>query len=176
VAEFAPALKALLVTEGGLVDDPKDPGGITNSGISLRFLRELGAKLGDIDHDGDVDADDIRQMSADKAAPIYRSQWWDRYGYGQLVDQEVATKVLSEAVNLGPRVAHKLAQGAAGRCGCRCKIDGLWGPQTAQAVNDSGKPFLPTYRGLLEAHYRLIVSLHPELRKFLNGWVKRARS
>lgn len=176
MADFDPALKVLLEHEGGFVDDKDDAGGATNLGVSLRFLRQLGAAVGDVDHDGDVDADDIRQLTPADAATIYRSQWWDRYGYGQIVRQDAATKILDAAVNLGARVAHKLAQAAACRVGCRCKIDGIWGPETLRAVNDAGPSFLPLYRALLESHYRLIAQLHPELKKFLNGWVRRARS
>ena len=39
---FADVVAMTLAHEGGLVDDGDDPGGITNRGISLRFLQGEG--------------------------------------------------------------------------------------------------------------------------------------
>ena len=61
------ALDWIFWAEGGYVDDPDDPGGATRFGISLRLLKKMG-KLGDIDGDGDIDADDIRRLSSDSAS------------------------------------------------------------------------------------------------------------
>ncbi len=170
-ADFEAAVRIVLSHEGGLADNRKDPGGITNHGISLRFLRQLGSlALGDVDHDGDIDPDDIRKMTVDQAKLIYRTQWWDRYGYAQL-SQRVATKIFDHAVNLGPFMAHKLAQRAVG-----VADDGRLGPVTVGMIMRANETeFMDRFKALLEQHYRLLVQLHPDFAQFLAGWVRRSR-
>lgn len=81
--------------EGGLSDHEADPGGITNHGISLRWVTDLARQAKerclrdarqcdtcprrtgpdcdyfslDLDNDGDIDADDIRACTKEQAAP-----------------------------------------------------------------------------------------------------------
>lgn len=46
--------------EGGYVNDPGDPGGATNFGVTIHTMRRLGL---DLDRDGDVDAFDVRALT-----------------------------------------------------------------------------------------------------------------
>lgn len=177
-ADFEKAVAYVLKHEGGLANHPKDPGGITNHGISLRFLRKLGSlALGDVDGDGDIDPDDIRKMTKEDAKKIYRSQWWDRYLYVEL-RQRTATKVFDHAVNLGPFVAHGILQEALNDVGQSVEVDGRMGPFTRGALNRAPEgPLIEAYKALLEARYRALVRLRPEdFSDFLTGWVRRARS
>ena len=176
-ADFEKAVAFVLEHEGGLSDHSADPGGITNHGISLRFLRKLGSlALGDIDRDGDIDPDDIRKMSQSEAKRIYRAQWWERYGYGDL-RQRTAAKLFDTAVNVGPFVAHKLAQEALNDCGIRVDIDGRIGPITKAALNRVAEDmFISNFKQEQEAHYRALARLNPDFAVFLRGWVRRARS
>lgn len=68
--------------EGGYCNDPDDPGGATNYGISLRWLKSLGLNQGDIDRDGDIDASDIRALSKEQAAALFKEKFWDAYRLG----------------------------------------------------------------------------------------------
>ncbi|HVL21832.1 MAG TPA: glycosyl hydrolase 108 family protein, partial [Amaricoccus sp.] len=54
--------------EGGYVNDPDDPGGATNHGVTLGTLRRLGL---DLTGDGTIDARDVRALPPGKAAEIY---------------------------------------------------------------------------------------------------------
>ena len=56
--------------EGGFVNDPRDPGGATKFGISLRFLRSIGL---DLNRDGIIDGIDIRGLSHVAAKKIFVS-------------------------------------------------------------------------------------------------------
>jgi lysozyme family protein len=84
------AIARTLPLEGGLVDNPHDPGGVTDHGVSLRWaLAEIAAHpdeiaLFDIDHDGVVDAADIRGLTPTTAADIYFTAWWKPGWYGRL--------------------------------------------------------------------------------------------
>jgi|GEM_PF-1123449 len=62
---FQAAVQNVLESEGGLVDHPHDPGGITNYGISLRAFPHLGR-------------DGIKNLTRAQAASIYRTAYWDR--------------------------------------------------------------------------------------------------
>jgi len=55
MARFEDALPTVLRHEGLYSEDPADPGGATNYGISLRFLRQLGDTDGDGFAEGDLD-------------------------------------------------------------------------------------------------------------------------
>ena len=51
----------ILKAEGGFVNDPDDPGGPTNYGVTLKALKRLGH---DLNQDGRVDIADLKQLSA----------------------------------------------------------------------------------------------------------------
>src|SRR5690606_17489430 len=90
---------------------------------------------GDLDHDGDVDADDIRQMTDDQARDFYRIHWWEKHRYGVINHQQLATKVVDLAVNMGARQAHKVVQRALRATGKYVDDDGILGPRTFSALN-----------------------------------------
>ena len=53
----------ILKAEGGFVNDPDDPGGPTNYGVTLKTQKRLGH---DLNQDGRVDIADLKQLSATK--------------------------------------------------------------------------------------------------------------
>lgn len=172
MASFAAAIPETLRFEGGYVDDPADPGGATDYGISLRFLK---GELLDLDHDGDVDADDVRGLTPEAASEIYRHFFWDRFGYGRIADQRVANKVFDAGVNIGPPRAIRLLQRSLCACGHPVEVDGSFGDKTLAAVNGSDPVRL--LREMCQEHatyYRTLVELKPQLGKFLKGWLRRA--
>ena len=56
---------AIVAREGGYVDDPDDPGGATNHGVTIGTLRSLGL---DLDGNGRVDKADVRRLDPAQAA------------------------------------------------------------------------------------------------------------
>ena len=58
----------ILKAEGGFVNDPDDPGGPTNYGVTLQTLKRLGH---DLNKDGRVDIADLKQLSASQAVQIF---------------------------------------------------------------------------------------------------------
>lgn len=175
MSDFDQAVKTIFENEGGLTDHPADPGGITNFGITLPVLREDGV-FGDINDDGKIDAEDIRQLTKEQAREIYNRQWWLRWGYGRIENQWIATKVFDLSVNLGPGQAHKIVQRALKAVGRPVKIDGVLGPITLEALNSCPDKLslLAAMRSEAAGVYRLIVAAKPEMGVFLAGWLKRA--
>jgi lysozyme family protein len=184
MADFNVAIPVILRHEGGYVDNKRDPGGATNFGVSLRWLLANGQVDkdhdgildGDFNHDGIVDARDIATMSVADATAIYKREWWDYFGYGNISSDAVATKVFDMAVNMGGKQAHKLLQRAINRCGNdTIAVDGVLGNQTLAATNAvDGWRLLSTLRGVQADFYRGLVWNNPRLAEFLNGWLNRA--
>ena len=111
MSDFELARPTVLRHEGGYVNNPNDPGGATKYGISLRWLKGQGL-LGDVTHDMVVDIKDIQALTVDQAAGFYRVQWWDKYGFGRILDQSVATSSLTRQSTSG-------RLGRSGSCNCQ---------------------------------------------------------
>jgi lysozyme family protein len=172
---FDYAINVVSRQEGGLVDDKDDKGGITNLGISLRWLKSVGEY---IDKDNDIDADDIKALTEKKAHELYKKYWWDKYKYNEIEDLEVATKILSLSVNMGPTRAHKLLQQSINRLNNRAiNIDGIIGPITIAAANKIKPYVLLDEIKLNAAHFYLnLVWDNHDYKKYLLGWMRRAFS
>lgn len=172
---FPLAINTVLLHEGGYVNNPKDPGGATNYGISLRFLKQAYPEAladFDFDHDGDVDAADMRLLPQAKAIEIYREQFWDRYGYSRIDGASIATKVFDLCVNMGPKHAHQIVQRAAD-----VKDDGVLGPASFKAINARpSADLLNRIRHEAVLFYERLIKLHPDFDEFRAGWIRRALS
>ena len=123
---FTAALEMVLKYEGGLVDHPDDPGGVTFRGISLRFLRVLHL---DPNNDGVIDRRDIIGLSDGQISVLYRERFWDAGRLGEM-PAPIALVVFDCAVNQGLGTAVKLLQKSGG-----VVVDGKSGPVTIAAIN-----------------------------------------
>lgn len=179
------AIARTLPLEGGLVDNPHDPGGITAWGVSLRYaLQAVAARPDeladfDIDHDGHVDRRDIAGLTPDLAADIYFDDWWKPGWYGRLAPALVAWKCFDVAVNTGPGRAARLLQQALGDLGRQLVVDGQVGAGTiaavaAEAARDQGGALVAALRAEQATFYRGLVMQKPDLGRFLPGWLTRA--
>ena len=70
----------ILKAEGGFVNDPDDPGGPTNYGVTLKTLERLGH---DLNQDGRVDIADLKKLSSTQAIQIFVQD----YFYKPRIDQ-----------------------------------------------------------------------------------------
>lgn len=153
---FKAAVEKTLAFEGGLSNDPGDPGGLTRYGISSRSHPDV----------------DVRNLTREGAEAIYFKEYWDRYGYGLILNDALAGKIFDLAVNIGPSRAHKLLQTAVNATGPeRIAVDGALGLETLDAVNGHPAPELlvATLKLLAVRYY-----LNLKQPRFLAGWVRRA--
>ncbi len=84
------ALDFVMKWEGGYVNDPKDPGGETKWGISKRAYPML----------------DVKSLTKEEAADIYRHDYWEKAGCGDL-PRPLDMVVFDTAVNMGVRRARE---------------------------------------------------------------------
>ncbi len=176
------ALPTIFLHEGRYVNHPNDPGGATNFGISLRFLKSTGDldkdgwPDGDINHDGRIDTDDIKQMSEVNAVNLYGMYFWARFDYGRIDDQDIATKIFDLCINMGNVGAHKCMQRALrSASGIILVEDGILGSQSFKAINTANPLKLyPALKSEAAGYYRSIKYKGSE--DFLRGWLNRAYS
>ena len=117
---FDKALAAVLVHEGGYVNNPKDPGGMTNLGCTKAVWEE---------HCGHpVNEKVMRALTPDDVAPLYKRKYWDKV-QGDELPNGVDYVVFDAAINSGPGRAAKWLQSCVG-----VEPDGGIGPKTLAAV------------------------------------------
>lgn len=170
----------IVAREGGYVNDPDDPGGATNHGVTLGTMRRL--KL-DLNGDGRVDMADVRALSASRAAAIYIQHYFREPRLDRL-PAVVQASVFDMQVNAGS-AAVRLLQRLIGRMGFACAEDGLVGPQTiaaARAAAAAAPQHLADAYGIARRnYYYALADARPTSRKYARrkdggkgGWITRA--
>lgn len=171
---FQHCVRSILEHEGGLSRDKRDPGGITNWGISLRYLKSIGL---DLNGDGRINEEDIIGIPLHGAVEIYRKYWWDQYRYAAFNELIVVEKVFDLAVNMGGFAAHKLLQIAINRLREKpISVDGILGGQTFGAANSTeGGELRQQLRDCAKHRYIEILAANPAMEWARKGWMNRAR-
>jgi lysozyme family protein len=68
-SNFETCLALMLEHEGGFVNHPQDPGGMTNLGVTKRVWEEW------VGHE--VDEKQMRALTPETVAPLYKRKYWD---------------------------------------------------------------------------------------------------
>ncbi len=123
---FEKALAHVFAWEGGYVDHIHDPGGATNFGITRNTLAQWRGK-------SSIPKDDVKNLSREEAAQIYRVNYWNKVMADDL-PPSIAFLVFDAAVNSGPGNAIKALQRSVSALGEPVRIDGAIGPVTLKAV------------------------------------------
>jgi lysozyme family protein len=161
MAEFNAAIGMILQHEGGYVNNPNDPGGETNYGISKRSYPGV----------------NIRGLTPQIAAAIYQRDFWNPLLLDEVNNQALATKILDTCVNLGKGAGVKYLQRALLSLGAAVAVDGAMGPATIAAVNSVDPvALLAAYRQILVTFYEGLVAEKPRDSVFEQGWLNRANA
>jgi lysozyme family protein len=153
---FDVCLQMILQSEGGFVDDPQDPGGATNLGITLNTLSHWLGRPATIA--------EVEALTPADVAPIYQADYWNLVGCPDW-PAGVDLMVFDQAVNQGPGRAIRTLQTAVG-----VSADGLLGPATRAAVAASPAPqTILNIAHAREAQYRAL----PKFPRFGAGWLAR---
>lgn len=157
VARYPAAYEFTLEFEGGYVNDPDDPGGCTNMGITIGTLR-------DWRNDPNVTCTDVKNLTESEAALIYATNYWAPV-WGNKLPVGVNTEVWDFGVNAGPSRAIKILQ----EC-VNSPADGIMGPNTLDAVRNADiDALLVQYHDRRQSYYESLSTFD----KYGNGWTRR---
>jgi type VI secretion system secreted protein VgrG len=171
MSTFNLSIPVILRHEGGWVNDPDDPGGETNWGISTLIIKREEITAEEL---GLRDLRSLKNMTVEAAQKVYKRVYWDRYKYYEIENQLIATKVFDAAVNMGPYWGHLCAQKAANACGFKLEEDGKCGPKTREALSACPDEWLNQMTKAMTDRYNEIVKNSPRKKKFLKTWLRRA--
>lgn len=162
MASFDTAVNLVLKHEGGFVDNPLDPGGPTNMGVTQNVYS---AWLG-----RPATAADVKAMPVSDAKAIYAQRYWKLVGGDNIIDQDLANWVFDMSVLRGVQAASKAVQTVLG-----VVVDGAIGPKTIAALNAyDADAFLLRFYKLCVTAFVGIVSQKTNQLVFLPQWLKRA--
>lgn len=160
---FSLALRHVLEMEGGFSDDPHDPGGPTNKGVTLEvYARWIGERVSPESRSRLVAR--LKRIPDAMVREIYRTRYWDPADCARM-PAPLALMHFDAAVNHGVSGSIRILQEAVG-----AKIDGEIGPQTrgkiavAQLVEA-----LTKYAEIRRDRYRALKHFW----RFGRGWMRR---
>ena len=168
---FNKLIPVILKNEGGYVNDPQDPGGATKYGISLRFLKGTGDLSFDLDHDGDIDVDDICNLIQENAEKLYLEKFYIPLRLDELKNEKLALQIMDMAINAGIKAAVKLLQVITGT-----KVDGVIGPKTIASANTFLDNIALLYMEKRKWFYLELIQDNPQLAKYQTGWINRCNN
>jgi lysozyme family protein len=174
--------REIVAREGGYVNDPDDPGGATNFGVTIGTMRSLGL---DLTGDGKVDAIDVRALTRSQAEQIFVEHYFRKPRLAELPDP-VQASVFDMYVNAGAN-AVKILQKLVSRMGFPATADGVIGPRTIAAVADAAEAapahIADAYGIARRNYYYALADQRPASRKYARtraggkgGWITRAET
>lgn len=170
----------IVAREGGFVNDPNDPGGATNFGVTIHTMRRLGL---DLTGDGQVSEADVRALTRVRAVAIFLEHYYRRPGIGGL-PEVLQPSVFDMYVNAGAN-AVRILQRLLIDMGHDIDADGAIGPQTLRAAEAAARA-APDHLGdaygiARRNYYYMLGDRRPASRRYARrrdggkgGWILRA--
>lgn len=150
---FQACLAFVLHEEGGYSDNPKDPGGITNLGVTLRTWQAW------VGHS--VTAHDMAALTPAAVTPLYLARYWDAVK-GDALPAGLDLCLFDSSVNQGPGTAAQILQGV-----LSLPKDGIIGPHALAAL--AGGAPIDAFCTARETAYRA----DKDFPTFGKGWLAR---
>ena len=155
-ANFEDSLQHVLKHEGGYVNHPDDPGGMTNLGCTKVVWEDWIGRP--------VTEAEMRALKPSDVAPLYKARYWDKVR-GDDLPAGVDYAVFDYAINSGVNRAARALQAAVG-----VNVDGQIGPKTIAAV--AALPAAEVVTRLNDSRMAFLKAL-PKWSVFGRGWGRR---
>tara|TARA_R110000787_G_scaffold34675_1_gene89715 strand:+ start:64 stop:582 length:519 start_codon:yes stop_codon:yes gene_type:complete len=155
---FDKCLQLVLKHEGGYVNHPNDPGGMTNYGVTKKVYEKYLGK--------EVTETDMKDMSLEHVGEIYKKKYWDKVR-GDDLPSGLDWAVFDFAVNAGVSRAAKVLQGF-----IATSVDGVIGSGTLKAIDN----YPTSLKGVIEVYTAQRSSFYRSLKNydtFGKGWDRR---
>jgi lysozyme family protein len=120
ISNWQKSFELMLQSEGGFVNHPSDPGGMTNLGVTKATWENWVGR--------ESDEAEMRGLTPEKVEPLYKKKYWDAVR-GDELPMGLDYLMFDFAVNAGAGRAIKTLQTAVG-----VTPDGGFGPMTMAAV------------------------------------------
>jgi lysozyme family protein len=169
MSQFAPALDYLLDWEDSqrAYAAVPDVGGYAIAGINSASWPQQYVQIASLP----------QAQRGPAVANFYQRYFWISLIAVELDSQDIANRLMDQAVNGGQVSGVKLLQKAANQCGAVLVQDGAMGSRTIAAVNTiDPAQLLTAYRAARVANYRAIVEAKPQDAEYLDEWLKRAEA
>lgn len=155
-SNFEYSLAQVLKSEGGYVNNPKDPGGETNMGITKNaWSTWLKRPIKD---------GEMAQITHADVIPFYKALYWNK-AYCPQLPTGIDYMAFDGAVNMGVGQSIRLLQKSLG-----CVPDGVIGPNTMNAIQNGDRMNIITkYAAQREQFYRSLALFQT----FGQGWLNR---
>jgi lysozyme family protein len=158
---FSDSLAMVLQFEGGFVDNPADPGGATNQGVTQAVYNRFRAE-----HSLPIQS--VRLIQSNEVAAIYQVEYWLAAHCDKLT-HPLDSVVFDCAVNSGVRESTQTLQRALG-----IEPDGSFGPVTlAASLACNPVATANAFLDLRDQFYNDLATAKPALHQFLRGWLDR---
>lgn len=153
---FNQCLELVLKSEGNYINNPSDPGGQTNLGVTRKVWEEWVGR--------ESSEKEMRSLTKEQVGPLYKAKYWLAC-YGPQLPLGIDYMAFDASVNMGVGRAIKLLQESIG-----CVPDGMIGPRTMQLI-DQKKPY-----DVIQAYSKRKTEFYEGLKTFPvfgKGWLNR---
>jgi lysozyme family protein len=151
---FKACLDLVLKSEGGWVNNPNDPGGETNFGVTKRVWEEY------VGHP----VESLKKLTKEEVAPLYELKYW-RPCYGELLPRGLDYLCFSFGINAGCGRSIKDLQKSIGVIS-----DGIIGPRVMQKLRESNiADVIKVFSESRREYYKSLKSFPI----FGRGWISR---
>lgn len=165
--------------EGGFVNNPKDPGGETNRGVTIKTWNAAAARFG-----WTPGVEGLKKLTQDQWVKIARTYYWEDMKLDSVDSQAIADAIFHITWGSGPGAAATIVQLALNDIGVTVGIDrpggklyrGVIGPETRAGIARANPAKL--LEAIKKRHYEFMDSItgpNGLLRDFREGLLKRSK-